>query len=45
MKTHFYDNAWHAGTGAELSATSSTNNQEIWRGNAAAQEQVNAAIE
>ncbi len=44
MKTHFYNKQWHQGTGAELSATSSTNNQEIWRGNAAEQEQVDAAI-
>ncbi len=45
MHTHFYNNTWHAGTGTELSDTSPTNNVEIWRGHAAAAEQVNAAVE
>ena len=44
MKTHYFNNQWHAGSGAELSATSPTTNQVIWQGKAAGQAEVDAAF-
>ena len=44
MKTHFYSNQWHAGSGADLEATSPNTNEVIWQGKAATATEVNAAM-